>query len=203
MKLYKVNAQTMLNGFLVGIGTYDAERLGKSVDKIEAYCKEQKALPLEKRDIPPYFEIIDTDSKAETPEQKMEQNTNKYVSMQKKDLLELCKQRGIDEAKGNMSNADLVKLLLDYDANHVDNDDNKFGFKSAEEFLALDTEQQVEYLDEIFCTPDGIDEDSEEAVEYMNALEEAVAIYGGLSIEQDTVDKIKEIVDYLNGEDDE
>lgn len=201
MKLYKVNIQTILNGFLVGCGTYDAERLGQSVDYIEQYCAEQKVLPLEQRHLPPYFEIIDTEAKADTPEQKLEQKTEAYAGKTKKELLEICKQRGI-EANKNMSNPDLINLLIEADKKVMDDDENEnpFGFKTSDDFISLSVEEQVEYLDSIFALPEGIDEDSDEAVEYMNALEVIVKTYGGLSIEQEAIDKIKEIVDYLNGE---
>lgn len=199
--LYKVNVQTFSNGFLLGVGTYDAERIGNSKAFVEQYCKEQKALPLEQRDIPPMFEIIDTDKKSPaSDEEKQEAKVAEYSNMSKKDLTELCKQRGI-EVKGKPSQKDLVLLLTEADKVQMPNNDGiDTRFKSADEFVSVDTERQVAYLDEIFELPDGIEAGTDEEADYISALEVAVNTYGGMSVAQEVVDKIKEILDYINGE---
>lgn len=202
MKLYKVNAQTIMNGHLVGVGTYDADRIGSTkIPFIEEYCANQKKLPLDKRDIPPYFEIIDTEKpKAESVDEKLNQQFEGYVGLQKKELLELCKQRGLS-VNSRMQNAELINLLTEDDKKEVsDEQDKLFTFKSSDEFLELDVSEQVDYLDSIFALPDGVEENSDEETEYMDSMIEAVTMYGGLSLEQEAIDKIKEILEWANGE---
>ena len=58
----------------------------------------------------------------------------------------------------------------------------------------------MEYLDSIFCLPENIEDGSKEEAEYMTALGNITNVYGGLSVEQEVIEKIKEILDYLNGE---
>lgn len=199
-KLYKVNVQTFSNGFLLGVGTYDAERLGNSVDFIEQYDADQKALPLEKRDIPPMFEVIDTDKVVTTEEEREEAKLSEYSNMSKKDLTELCKQRGI-EIKGKASQKELITLLVESDKSEMQNNDGIDNrFKSVDEFMLMKADEQIEYLDSVFVLPDGIEEGTDEEAEYIEALEVAVTAYGGMSVEKKVVAKIKDILDYINGD---
>lgn len=198
-KLYKVNVQTILNGFLVGVGTYDAERLGKSVDFIESYCNEQKSLPFEKKDVPPKFELIDTEAKVDTIQQKVEQKLNNYIGMNGNQLKDIARQKGLD-FKGNISNKELIAMLTEADekeATQTENE-NTFGFKTAEEFEALDDDAKVEYLDDIFSLPEDIEDGSEEEAKYIEALGDIVQTYSGLSLAEEVVDKVKEILEYCN-----
>lgn len=201
MKLYKVNVQTFLNGFLVGTGTYDSDRIGLSADYIEQYCAEQKSLPFEKRHIPPYFEIIDTEAMPTTAEEKIESNLNSYIGMNKNQLFDLCKQRGIEATK-KMSNGELVQLLAENDKVEAVSEDgsNKYNFHDAETFQSLSVADQCEYLDDIFSVPTDIEDGSDEEVAYFDALNNVVMVYSGLSLEDETVEKVKEILEYLNGE---
>ena len=199
-KLYKVNVQTILDGFLTGVGTYDAERLGKSVEFIESYCTEQKELPLEKKDVPPLFEIIDTDAKVDTVQQIVEQKVDSYISMTHEQLVDIAKQKGLD-FKSNISNKELIALLTESDETEAIKEEveNIFGFKSVEEFDKLDANSKIEYLDNIFSLPENIEDGSEEEIQYIDALEEIVKSYSGLSLSKKVVEKVKEILDYCNG----
>lgn len=205
MNAYKVNKQVFLGGQIIGVGVYDESRIphDSNVAKfIEEYCNKQKSLPLAEKDVPPYFEIIGGDEQQvpKTPEQKVEQKVNSYVGMGKKKLLELAKQRGLN-VNNKMSEKELIEVLVEADKVVINNDANKkFTFKSGDEFGAMPTKEQVEYLDSIFALPDGIEDGSDDETEYINSMTEAVTEYSGLSLEQEAVDKIKEILDYVNGE---
>lgn len=198
-KIYKINIQTMLGGILVGVGRYseESERLNAiAKESIEQYVAEQKGLPLDKRHIPPYFEIIDTDAQVESIEDKLDQKAEGYMSMKHDALIDLAKQRGL-EVKGNMSNKTLIEILTADDEKVLTNEsESAYGFKSVEEFDALDDDEKVEYLDSIYTTPDGVSGEEEEA--YYKALGEIVTAYSGLSLGEETVEKVKEILDYCN-----
>jgi len=197
--LYKVNVQTRLNGALFGVGRYDAERIGNAATDIEQYVNEQKALPFEQRDIPPIFEIIDTDRSADTVEQKLEQKVDEYVGMNKNELLDLAKQRGLD-VKKNMSAKTIIEMLSNEDEKVVTDENNvtnQYNFKDADDFNALDDDAKIEYLDEIFSIPDGVNTPEEEEA-YIKALGEVVQIYSGLSLNDEAIEKVKEILDYCN-----
>lgn len=205
MSAYKVNKQVFLGGQIIGVGVYDESRIPHSSNVakfIEGYCNNQKSLPLEKKDIPPYFEILGGNGQQtpQTPEQKVEQKVDNYVGMGKKKLLELARQKGL-KVNNKMSEKELIEVLVESDKVEINNDANKkFVFKSGDEFVAMPTEEQVNYLDGIFALPDGVEDGSEEETEYINSMTEAVTEYSGLSLEQEVIDKIKEILDYVNGE---
>lgn len=205
MSAYKVNKQVFLGGQIIGVGVYDESRIphDSNVAKfIEDYCNNQKSLPLDEKDIPPYFEIIGGNGQQipQTPEQKVEQKVDNYVGMGKKKLLELARQRGL-KANNKLSEKELIEVLVEADKVEINNDENKkFTFKSGEEFTAMSTDEQVEYLDGIFVLPDDIEDGSDDETEYINSMTEAVTEYSGLSLEKEAVDKIKEILDYVNGE---
>lgn len=197
--LYKVNIQTFSNGFLLGVGTYDETRIGNSKTFIETYCQKQKELPFEKRDIPPKFEIIDTNKVSNVDGEKQDVKFLEYSKMSKKELIQLCKQRGLNANK-HLSQQDLVLMLIESDKNEVSNNVIDSRFKSSDEFVSMDVENQIAYLDSIFSLPDNIEEGSDEESEYISALEMVVTAYGGMSVTNDVVAKIKEILDYINGE---
>lgn len=205
MSAYKVNKQVFLGGQIIGVGVYDESRIphDSNVAKfIEDYCNNQKSLPLNEKDIPPYFEIIGGNGQQipQTPEQKVERKMDNYVGMGKKKLLELARQRGL-KVNNKMSEKELIEVLVEADKVEINNDENKkFTFKSGEEFTAMSTDEQVEYLDGIFVLPDDIEDGSDDETEYINSMTEAVTEYSGLSLEKEAVDKIKEILDYVNGE---
>lgn len=197
-KFVKLNVQTMVGGILLGVGTYPQERINERGWKfVEAYNAEQKSLPLEKRDLPPYFEIIDTDKKVpETLNDKLNEKENAYVGLSKAELKDICKQRGIDYPS-NPTNAVLISLLVEDDEKQIKSGtDWNDQFKTPEEFEQLSATEQVEYLDEIFCLPDGMEEDSEEAVKYSGDLVVVINTYAGLSLEAEAVEKVKEILAY-------
>lgn len=199
--IYKSNIQTIIDGFLLGVGIYDEEHISDAVKStIETYCAKQRLMPLERRQIPPYFEIIDTEASPESVNDKLDMLTNTYAGKTKRELIDLCKQRGLEVPK-KPNNADLVALLVDNDKNEILNKDNRFTFKSDEEFTDLAVQDQLQYLNEIFNLPDDIEENSNDEVEYMNALEEQIIIYGNLSLEEKVLSKIKDILHYINGGD--
>lgn len=199
--IYKSNIQTIVDGFLLGIGIYDEAHISAAAKSmIEKYCANQRLMPLERRQIPPYFEIIDTEASPESVNDKLDMLTNTYAGKTKRELIDLCKQRGLEVPK-KPNNADLVALLVDNDKNEILNKDNRFTFKSDEEFTDLAVQDQLQYLNEIFNLPDDIEENSNDEVEYMNALEEQIIIYGNLSLEEKVLSKIKDILHYINGGD--
>lgn len=203
MVAYKVNKQVFLGGRIIGVGVYDESRIrAEAIPFIKEYCDKQKTLSLDEKDIPPYFEIIDTDKKvAETVDEKLGQQLESYIGMGKKKLLELAKQRGL-KASNKMSEKELIALLTENDKKDIEEaQQSKFLFKSGDEFSSMDTSAQVDYLDSIFSMPDDVEENSDEETEYINTMVEAVTTYGGLSLEQEAVDKIKEILDWANADD--
>ena len=191
--IYKANIQTFVDGFLLCVGTYDADSLNESAkDMMLSYAKEQKALPLEKRDIPPYFEVFDTE-KPLTFDDKVDE----YSGMTRRTLIDLCKQRGLAVNK-NVKIPELITMLVNNDRK-MHEAESSYGFKTSDDFLALSSEEQVEYLDSIFCLPDGVEDGSDEESAYMGALADAVNMYSGLSLDNIVIEKVKEILEYTNG----
>lgn len=194
--LVKLNVQTRLDGVLLGVGLHDKDKLSDNAFKtVEQYVAEQRALPLAERHLPPYFEIIDTEAKFDNQEQKLENKQNAYMGMKQKELRDLCKTRGI-EYKNTDSNAKLIELLIADDEDEIGGNESTSYFKDSDEFLALSANEQIDYLEEIFGLPDDIDEDSDEAQKYSDELVETVTMYSALSLEDEVVEKVKEILDY-------
>lgn len=205
----RLNVQTRVGDNLLGIGTYDLSTISKSaIKEIEEYCKTQKSLPLEKRDVPPYFEIIKESSDSATnqdangssnkntnnePKSDANDGVDKYINLSNKELRDLCKQRGI-ETKQLKSNKDFIQALVDNDKEEVDEWDNQF--KSPDAFSEMSSDNQIEYLDDIFGLPEDIDEDSDEAIKYSDDLVVAVNAYAGLSLDAEVIEKVKEIISY-------
>lgn len=196
----RLNVQTRVGGILLGVGIHDTENIpAEALDRIKAYQEEQKALPLEKRDVPPYYEII-SDVKNVDPHSlkdggSTDTNVDKYISLNNKELKDLCKQRGID-IKGLKSNKELISALTANDEKELDDNAWENRFLSPDEFLELSAKKQNDYLDDIYGLPDDIDEDSEEADNYSEDLIEAVKSYSALSLDNSVVEKVKEIISY-------
>lgn len=190
---YKVNKQVILDGFIIGIGVFDESQIGdKGADFIKEYCDNQLSIPVSQRDVPPFFELEN-----DNDEENEQYDQERYLGKTKKELIELCKQRGL-KVNNKMTSEEIINILGEKDREEYKGEFSKFSFKSSDDFADLDSKDQVEYLEEVFYLPENIQDDSDDATEYVNKLLDTIKEYGGLSLDSVVVDKIKEIMNYIN-----
>lgn len=196
VKKIRLNIQTRSDGKLFSVGTYDASQFSRNaINVFEKYCEDQKKLPVDKRHIPPYIEIIADET------DKTENEKTNYSGYTIKQLKDEIKRRGIKfERSKKYEKEQFISMLIEND--NLGKWDNRF--LSPDGFNELsDDESRVSYLDEIFSLPDNIDENSDEAIKYSEELIVAVNAYSGNSNSDVVSDKLKEIIDYYTLEEDE